>query len=166
MKATPEDVAKRGRSCRWRWCAGPYASMKATPEDVAKVNYLGDQFGVPIEASMKATPEDVAKVRSAASLYATTDRCLNEGHARRRGEVCRCHGEDQLGRCPGLNEGHARRRGEATSPRMPLRMPTSAGLNEGHARRRGEVPAHQAGNRRRPRGLNEGHARRRGEVEG
>ena len=61
---------------------------------------------------MKATPEDVAKTHQSAWHVEPLRPCLNEGHARRRGEV----GKTMLMRRPmmsRLNEGHARRRGEA-----------------------------------------------------
>ena len=106
--------------------------MKATPEDVAKwfgetLRQLCDQ------ASMKATPEDVAKRGS--RWRRQPDPCLNEGHARRRGEgQLFQRGTRQL-RC--LNEGHARRRGEVAFEIFAACF-AFCGLNEGHARRRGE----------------------------
>ena len=59
--------------------------MKATPEDVAKKEaaiLLAYRF----LASMKATPEDVAKTSTRCVMVPCSTR-LNEGHARRRGEV-------------------------------------------------------------------------------
>ena len=59
--------------------------MKATPEDVAKPAAIRG-WRLAGDASMKATPEDVAKQTPPGSLP-TASRGLNEGHARRRGEV-------------------------------------------------------------------------------
>ena len=61
--------------------------MKATPEDVAKDTIIPAAKIISPHASKKATPEDVAKPIGARE--ATVCKVgLNEGHARRRGEVC------------------------------------------------------------------------------
>ena len=62
--------------------------MKATPEDVAKVRRTLQALGAGVRASMKATPEDVAKAALRRRRRHSVLR-LNEGHARRRGEVGR-----------------------------------------------------------------------------
>ena len=53
------------------------------------------------KASMKATPEDVAKLTTDETLRMLTP-CLNEGHARRRGEGLANFGSFDLEKCDQL----------------------------------------------------------------